>query len=97
MGKKNEIKTVAIVGSGFMGSAIGLRAATYGYNIRFFDVSSEVRDQVKIMVDELMVQKEIAVDITIHENLSEALTDADLIIEAIPEKMELKKEIFSNK
>lgn len=95
MSKINEINTLSIVGSGFMGSAIGLRAATYGYNIRFYDVSSEVRDQVKIMVDELRAQKEITVDITIHDQLSEALVDADLIIEAIPEKMELKKEIFS--
>lgn len=95
MSKINEINTLSIVGSGFMGSAIGLRAATYGYNIRFYDVSSEVRDQVKIMVDELRAQKEITVDITIHDQISEALVDADLIIEAIPEKMELKKEIFS--
>ncbi len=91
----NEIKTVAVIGIGFMGKQIINQVVLYDYNIRIYDINPEGLDKTGRSLNRKKKVKNIYGKITDHENLSEAVADADLIIEAVPEKLELKREVFS--
>jgi len=80
MDEKSTIKTVSIVGSGLMGSSIGLRASEYGYNVKFFDVSSEVRERLRTLLIDLNNEQKIKGNVSIHDNLHDAVIETDLII-----------------
>jgi len=101
-----KVKTVAIIGAGTMGSAIAEVVATKGFHVKMVDVSEEIlkrsleriRGELKSSyekgyitenIDEIMKRIEVTV------NMAEAVKDADIIIEAVPEIMELKKKVFS--
>lgn len=99
------MQTVAIIGSGTMGSGIAQAAALGGYDVILYDLSTD-------LLTRSMAQMERSIDkgvargktkpevaerakqaVTTTTSLEEAAT-ADLIIEAVPEKMSLKREIF---
>jgi len=102
-----EIKEIAVVGMGTMGSQIGIVCARGGFKTRMVDVSADLvekglngiksflNSQVKKgkMTEE--EKKNILSRISITTNLDEALSGADLIIEAVYEDIEVKKEIFT--
>jgi len=100
------ISTVAMIGSGLMGTQITVRAAIYGSTIRMYDISKEVlekaRTEMKPVIDLYCAVGEKKQDpapvhqrISFHDNLAEAVKDADLIIEIVPERLELKREVFA--
>lgn len=94
----NEIKEIAIIGAGYMGRQIAIRAALCDYNVHIFDISSEAMEKLKNFQTQKFKTKEkkkVIKKITYHDNIIEAVKTADLIIEAVPEKLELKKDIFS--
>ncbi|MEM1883177.1 MAG: 3-hydroxyacyl-CoA dehydrogenase NAD-binding domain-containing protein, partial [Candidatus Bathyarchaeia archaeon] len=101
-----EIKKVAIVGAGVMGSAIAEVVASYGFTVKLEDISEDIlrralerireglkssyeRGYLKENIDAVMSR------ITTTINLEEAVKDVDLVIEAIPENLDLKKKVFS--
>ena len=101
-----EIKEVAVVGMGTMGSQIGIVCARGGYKTRMVDVSpglvekglkgmrSFLSNQVK---KGKMTEEEgntIFSNIDSTTNLDEVLSGVDLVIEAVYEDMGAKKEIF---
>lgn len=102
------IKKIAVIGAGTMGHSIAENFALYGYPVNLFDTSEKalasVKDTMKIELSELVeeglftnedVEKALG-NITLFNDLKEAASDRDYIIEAAPEKMELKQELFSN-
>jgi len=91
----DEIKIIAIIGAGFMGKQIIERLAIYNYKIHVFDINPEDLDIFIRRLTRKMKIKGIFSEITLHSTLSDAVKSVDLIIEAIPEKLELKKDIFS--
>jgi 3-hydroxybutyryl-CoA dehydrogenase len=91
----NDIKTVAVIGIGFMGKQIINQVVLYDYNIRIYDINPEGVEKTARSLNRKKKVKKIYGEVTDHENLSEAVADADLIIEAVPEKLELKREVFS--
>ena len=91
----SEIKNVSVIGAGYMGKQIIDKSAENGYNVRVYDVRSEGLDKFMRKFEEKKRSKEMYGEVTFHDTLSDAVKDADLIIEAIPEKLELKREIFS--
>jgi len=92
-----NIKTVSIVGAGFMGEQIAARTAIHGYVVKVHDIDQENLKKTEKSVRRVLKRKkpEFLQNIFFFEKLEDALIDADLIIEAIPERLELKKEIFS--
>jgi len=104
--EKLEIKKVAVIGAGIMGHGIAQVAATAHYDVSLNDIKDEFLARAKSGIDgslDRMVKKEkiteqekqaILSRITFTTDTAKAVKDADLIIEAIPEILELKKEMF---
>ena len=90
-----EIKIVAVIGAGFLGKQIATQTASFNYTVRIYDKQTEILEKLKKKLVRRKKIKKAQGDVTSHNNLSEAVADADLIIEAVPEILELKKEIFS--
>ncbi len=100
-----DIKTIAVIGSGVMGSGIAQTAAQYGYDIILEDVKREfvmaglenIRKRLDKRVEEgkLRQEEEALILSRIRTStLLEECCDADLIIEAAVEREEIKKTIF---
>ena len=102
-----EIKTVAIIGAGTMGRGIAYCSALGGYQTILEDVSESTREQgleyIRRAFDEGIArgktteeqkQQSLARIIT-ASSVQDACRNADLIIEAVPEEMETKLEIFT--
>jgi len=86
-----EIKIVSIIGAGYLGKQIAEKTALKEYTIRLYDTNIE--DLAKFS-RKLKRRKKTPGEITSHETIKDAVKDADLIIEAVPEILELKREIF---
>ena len=103
----NKVKTIAVIGAGIMGRGIAHSAAVGGYRTILEDIvpaslrraESEIRANLDKAVELGKVSKEAAD--TAHSRIEyagsveEAAREADLVIEAVPEEMESKIEIFT--
>lgn len=102
-----EIRRVAVIGGGLMGRQIGLNTAIYPYEVKLFDLIPEVRDAVKKWEDEYLAGRiakgrmtpeqvgGIRSRFSIVDSMAEAVVDADLVIEAVVERKEVKKAVFA--
>jgi 3-hydroxybutyryl-CoA dehydrogenase len=90
-----EIKTVSVIGIGFLGGIITETTALYDYNVRIYDINPEGIEKKAKSLTRKKKRKNIFGEVTAHDSIAEAVADADLIIEAVPEKLELKKKVFS--
>ncbi len=101
-----EIKKVGVVGMGTMGSQIGIVCARGGFQTIMVDLSEEpikrglsgiksfLNNQVK---KEKMTNEEMGKILSLINttaDFTEALSDVELVIEAVFEDMEVKKELF---
>ncbi len=90
-----KISTIAIIGAGFMGRQFIAKNAILDYNVRVFDVEKEETAKYVRSMDRKKKRKNKTGDVSFHETIPEAVADADFIIEAVPEILELKREIFA--
>ena len=100
------VSKVAVIGAGEMGHGIAELAALHGHEVRMRDIEQEyidrgmerIRWSLGKLVDKAQLRREQADEALgrIHPTLSleEAVRDADLVIEAVYEDLELKKRIF---
>ncbi|RMJ18387.1 hypothetical protein CDV36_001901 [Fusarium kuroshium] len=98
--KNFETRPVAILGAGVLGRRIACTWASAGYNVNVRDPSDEQRSQCLQYVDQeldsyLHRTSANKGTIRVFENLEHALEDAWLVIEAIPEIIELKIATFA--
>jgi len=104
---RSEIETVAVVGAGTMGAGIAQVAAMGGFKTLLFDPVEEVRATARDRIggslgrgssrgfwSEAEAEAGLA-NLSVAERLSD-LADADLVIEAVPESLELKKSLFTD-
>ena len=101
-----SIDRIAVVGGGTMGNGIAHVAAQYGKNVRLIDVQETVLEraletiaknlerQVKKGVLEATEKDAILGRIETVTDLAEGARGVDLVVEAVPEKPELKYSIF---
>jgi len=101
-----EIRTIAVIGSGIMGNGIAQVSAAAGYQVFLQDISQSALDKalktIRHSLDRL-VQKErldppsvkkILNRISPTIELADAVKNAEYVIEAATENLELKYEIF---
>lgn len=101
-----SIQRIAVVGSGIMGNGIAQVAAQSGKSVRLLDVSPELLEQALATIGKNLdrqVKKErideagkaaVLANIETGIDLAAGVSDVDLVVEAVPEKIELKADIF---
>src|SRR3979490_1293365 len=102
-----RVKTIAVIGAGTMGRGIAYAAAFGGYNTVLEDISRPMLEQaigwIRQSFDEGVAKGKVEASvrdkalslITTASKVEEAIRDADLIIEAVPEELEMKLELFT--
>ena len=101
------VKNITVLGSGVMGHGIAQVSATAGYNVVLRDIKQEFLDKamekIKLSLDKLVSKEKISKEegdsifsrITPIVDLNEAVKNAELVIEVVPEIMELKKLVYA--
>lgn len=95
-----KIKNVAVIGAGIMGSGIALSCALSGYAVSIRDINEEVIKQAFHKLNSIaknLCEKEAELVLRRIKgtvDIIEAVKDADLVIEAVPEKIDLKKRVL---
>jgi 3-hydroxybutyryl-CoA dehydrogenase len=101
------IRQVSILGTGTMGRGIAYLAAVAGYDTVMFDADSAALDAARAAVESILrkgVEKgklaeaaaaEALGRLQVIPELEPAVNGADLIVEAVPESLELKIELFA--
>ncbi|MFI1189469.1 3-hydroxyacyl-CoA dehydrogenase family protein [Streptomyces californicus] len=95
-----EERPVAVIGAGTLGRRIALMFADRGGLVRIHDRSEEAGAAALRYVEEQLPDLVARIDggragrVVVTDDLAEALSDAWLVIEAVPERLDLKKEIF---
>lgn len=100
-----KIESIAILGAGTMGTGIAIAALDGGFAVKLIDPQTvaldRANDTVRKTYDRLVARHRISEDqarkrcsaLSLADDIA-ALSDADLVIEAVFEDMELKREIF---
>ncbi|MCW5637926.1 MAG: 3-hydroxyacyl-CoA dehydrogenase family protein [Rubrivivax sp.] len=95
-----ETRPIAILGAGTLGRRIALMLATRGAEVRLYDPDAEVREAgIAFATQQLprvleSIQGGRAGTIVGRDDLAAALQDAWHVVEAVPEKLALKQEVF---
>jgi enoyl-CoA hydratase/3-hydroxyacyl-CoA dehydrogenase len=101
------VKNITVLGSGVMGHGIAQVSATAGYNVVLRDIKQEFLDKamekIKWSLDKLVSKEKISKEegdsifsrIIPIVDLKEAVKNAELVIEVVPEIMDLKKSVYA--
>lgn len=98
---------VGIIGSGIMGSGIAHAfAQTDGYSVVLCDINEDIAKSAKVKIgkgfDKLVAKGKVTQEAAdgilgkISTGTWQSVGDCDLIIEAVAERMDVKRELFSN-
>ena len=104
--KVEDIKKIAVMGAGDMGHGIAEVALLAGYKVALRDIEQRFVDKglsrIKGSMDKLVEKQKITeenkkamlANIETFVDVAESVKDADFVIEAVPEVMDLKKQVF---
>lgn len=102
------MKNVTVIGAGTMGNGIAHVFAQNGFPVKLVDISENALDKaisnIERNLDRLLAKEKISVqtkketlsNLTTLTDLEKACKEADLVVEAATENLELKKKIFAN-
>ncbi|MEQ1588591.1 MAG: 3-hydroxybutyryl-CoA dehydrogenase [Cyclobacteriaceae bacterium] len=100
------MKNIAVIGSGTMGNGIAHVFAQHGYTVSLIDISEEALKKATATIDKNMgrqvekgiiteaIKKKALSSLSTTTFLNEGVRDADLVIEAATENIDLKLKIF---
>ena len=100
------MENIAVIGAGTMGNGIAHVFAQNGYKVNLIDISTEALDKafktIEKNLDRMLSKEKITTETkektlsNLHKitNLQEGVSDADLIVEAATENMDIKLSIF---
>ncbi|MFK0151574.1 3-hydroxyacyl-CoA dehydrogenase family protein [Streptomyces sp. NPDC090493] len=95
-----ENRPVAVIGAGTLGRRIALMFADQGGLVRIYDPSAQAGEAARKYVEENVAQVAARIKggkpgrVVFTDDMAETLTDVWLVVEAVPERLELKKDIF---
>jgi enoyl-CoA hydratase/3-hydroxyacyl-CoA dehydrogenase len=104
--KVEDIKKIAVMGAGDMGHGIAEVALLAGYKVALRDIEqrfvdkglTRIKESLEKLVEKQRVtednKKAMVANIETFVDVDKAVKDADFVIEAVPEIMELKKQVF---
>ena len=100
------IKKIAVLGSGTMGHGIAESFAMYGYEVNIYDTDAsrleaaknEIKAELELLAEEKYIEAakipSILDSVHLCTDLKETVCDRDFVIEAVPEILELKQNLF---
>ena len=103
-----DIKNVGVLGAGLMGHGIAQVFGSKGYRVNLFDKDQKmlesapgrIRKNLQVFLELKLAQESHIEDclnnINLCQDMSELCKDADIIIEAVSENLEVKKSVFAN-
>lgn len=105
-----NIRKVTVLGTGVLGSQIAFQTAYCGFEVTAFDINEQALDMAKQRFVRLVEAykadnypgaaegqgEKAAESIGLTMDLAEAVADADLVIEAVPETVDIKKSTYEN-
>ncbi len=102
MGAKKE--KIGIIGGGLMGAGIAQIFAGHGHSVKIFEpfeagragIFDRITDNLETMGQNEAQIKDCLSHISLTETQLDAVHDADFVTEAAPEKLELKRSIFTD-
>ena len=100
------VRTIAVIGAGALGRRMALAAILAGYRVVLEDVSRQsleqslewIRSEVQLSLvtgKADATHEEAFSRLTTAANIEDAIRDADLIIETVPDELEMKLELFT--
>jgi len=101
------IKKISVIGLGTLGTQIAIQAAYYGCEVRGYDQDPEIFPKTIQKVKGMMKflgkgptmpaegWEKAASKVNVVKDLADALRGADLVIEAVPENLELKRSVWA--
>ena len=97
-----DVRRAAIIGTGTMGPGMGAVLARAGVETALYDVSAEALERAKGgvelahgVLERLEAAQADGGGVRFENELEAALAGAEFVIEAVPERLELKQELFS--
>lgn len=102
------MKKITVAGSGVLGSQIAYQTAFHGYDVTVYDINDAALEAAKERIQGLKPHYKVDLQATdeqvntayeriqFNSHLKEAVADADLVIEAIPEVVKIKTEFYTN-
>ncbi|MEB2630401.1 3-hydroxyacyl-CoA dehydrogenase [Peribacillus frigoritolerans] len=100
-------QNITIAGSGVLGSQIAFQTAFKGFNVSVYDINDEALERAKDRITNLKpyykedlgaAEEDLNAAyarISFHSDLSGAVAEADLVIEAIPEVVQIKTDFYT--
>lgn len=104
----NDVKNIAVIGAGNMGHQIALLCALHGYKTTCTDVKPDILKKAEAFADSYLPGRVAKGKLTQAEadraranirftpSLEEAVRDADYVIEAVLEILEVKRKVFAD-
>jgi 3-hydroxyacyl-CoA dehydrogenase len=102
----SDFRRIAVIGAGLMGHGIALEFAAYGYDVALHDRDSDqleraadnIAQGLALLRDQRRISEQMAASapqrIVSGTDLDRAVADADIVVEAASENLELKQELF---
>ena len=103
-----NVKKICVVGAGNMGHQISLLCAMHGYQTTCTDISKDIIKKAEAFVNKYLPgrvakeklteeqAKQARENIRFTSNLEDAVKEADYVIEAVLEVLDLKRKIFKD-
>lgn len=100
------IKRVTVAGGGVLGSQIALQSAVHGFDVTIYDISSDAlvaaKDKIENFVPRYISDLNFTADhitqaassIDYTDDIKKGLADADLLIESIVERLDIKLDFY---
>ncbi|MFE6925693.1 3-hydroxyacyl-CoA dehydrogenase [Nocardia sp. NPDC057663] len=102
-----EFRKVTVLGTGVLGSQIAFQTAFHGFDVTAYDIDDKALTAARTRFGDLatVYQRDVAgadagnttataAGITLTADLAAAVAEADLIIEAVPEVLEIKRDLY---
>ncbi|MFX1374339.1 MAG: 3-hydroxyacyl-CoA dehydrogenase family protein [Promethearchaeota archaeon] len=93
-----KVENVTVIGAGFTGKQIAAITAFHKFKVSIFDINKDVLEEAKKYINGVLKRgkkNDLIINVKYYDNIGEAVKKADLVIEAIPENLELKRKVFS--
>jgi|SRR5690625_2448477 len=103
-----QVENITVIGAGVMGRGIAYVCAAGGYQVQLVDINADQLEQAKVEINKLLEQsvtynklteeamQKSRASMQFTTDLKTAMQIADLIIEAVPEKLDIKRTVFKS-